>query len=111
MAGKQEGTQKNYRQDGTLESTEDIKKGQRYGFIRTYDTQGNLQEETSYRANMKAGTYRKLHANQKNAITGMFRYNKQNGEWKEFSPEGKLLKTSTYQEGKLINEKVEKTEK
>jgi uncharacterized protein len=82
VSGAEEGVQKYYYRGGQLRSEEEYLDGKHYGRSAFYFENGKVEREEFYLDNEAYGT------------------------WKFFNPEGKLLKTQTWYNGMLLDEKT-----
>jgi antitoxin component YwqK of YwqJK toxin-antitoxin module len=98
------GVLKKYHPDGMLEASESYIKGIRHGDHFTYYPSGSVNTRTVY-ARDKPLTYVRWHNSidvqeARTAVTGIFKQGERDSVWDWYSPEGVLVESAAYSEGK-----------
>jgi antitoxin component YwqK of YwqJK toxin-antitoxin module len=75
-----------------------------YKSITAYYENGNIRLLANYDNGLVAGSFTEFHENGKISESGFYGNGlKKDGVWTYFDEQGKLTKTETYENGKLIN--------
>jgi uncharacterized protein len=118
---KKNGNSEVYFEDGKTKISIQYKDGQKFGFQREYDINGNLIEVIEYRNgveidrdiinrysdSLRVGIWKSFYENGNLKVEENYIEGKLNGLRKEYNKSGELIKTYRYQNGVLVDSLVE----
>lgn len=104
VQGKRNGISSSFKGDTLIDETPFVN-DKMEGTRKAYLEKGVLYSETSYHEGLMDGPYTLYAGNKKPVQQGAFAKDKRVGLWKVFDPEGKLVDSTTYVDGKSVDEK------
>ncbi|MEO5570299.1 MAG: toxin-antitoxin system YwqK family antitoxin [Bacteroidia bacterium] len=102
--GVLDGNKKTFYESGTLQEDGNYKKGKRDGLVKWFNQEEKPTIEYMYKMGVIEGSAKTFFASGKIQSEGNYKNDNETGEWKEYDEDGNLLKTTIYDNGKVIKE-------